>query len=89
MNGDGRLDALVASYKGSDTHIYLMKNKGYGRYSTTKIGAVPAYGTAVGIASGDMNGDGRLDALVASYKGSDTDIYVLLNNGDGTFSPQK
>ena len=53
------------------------------------VASVPAYGTAVGIASGDMNGDGRLDALVASYKGSDTDIYVLLNNGDGTFSPQK
>jgi hypothetical protein len=40
----------------------------------------------VGIASGDLNGDGKIDVAVATTTGSN--IHVLLGNGDGTLQPQ-
>ncbi|MBZ0173211.1 MAG: VCBS repeat-containing protein, partial [Phycisphaerales bacterium] len=39
----------------------------------------------VGIALGDVNGDGDLD--IAYAIGEDTSVGVCLNNGDGTFTP--
>lgn len=39
-----------------------------------------------GIASGDLNGDGKLDVAVATTTG--TNIHVLLGNGDGTLQTQ-
>ncbi|OGJ16673.1 hypothetical protein A3K73_00610 [Candidatus Pacearchaeota archaeon RBG_13_36_9] len=42
------------------------------------------------LAIGDMNGDGRQDIVVAYHREfSPCKIYVLLNNGDGTYSPQE
>ncbi len=49
-----------------------------------------AFGTGnldpLGIASGDLNGDGKLDVAVATTTGSN--IHVLLGNGDGTLQTQ-
>ena len=49
-----------------------------------------AFGTGnldpLGIASGDLNGDGKLDVAVATTTG--TNIHVLLGNGDGTLQPE-
>lgn len=40
----------------------------------------------LGIASGDLNGDGKLDVAVATTTGNN--IHVLLGNGDGTLQTQ-
>jgi VCBS repeat protein/carboxypeptidase family protein len=49
-----------------------------------------AFGTGdsdpLGIASGDLNGDGKLDVAIATTTGSN--IHVLLGNGDGTLQTQ-
>lgn len=49
-----------------------------------------AFGTGdlnpLGIATGDLNGDGKQDVAVATTTGSN--IHVLLGNGDGTLQPQ-
>jgi hypothetical protein len=49
-----------------------------------------AFGTGdlnpLGIACGDLNGDGKLDVAVATTSGSN--IHVLLGNGDGTLQTQ-
>ena len=43
-------------------------------------------GVTAGVAVGDMNGDGRLDIIVAARDDAGGRVYVLLNNGDGTYS---
>jgi hypothetical protein len=40
----------------------------------------------VGVASGDLNGDGKADVVVATQTGSH--VHVLLGNGDGTLQTQ-
>jgi uncharacterized protein (TIGR03437 family) len=45
--------------------------------------AIAADMNPVALATGDFNGDGRLDIAVANFAGGD--VSVLLGNGDGTF----
>ena len=59
------------------------------RPSKQSVATVPANAYPSGIATGDMNGDGKLDILVSTYKGGDVQAFVLLNKGDGTYSFQK
>ena len=89
MNGDGKLDILVSTYKGGDVQVNLLTNQSDGTYDVSRIATVPANAYPSGIATGDMNGDGKLDILVSTYKGGDVQAFVLLNKGDGTYSFQK
>ncbi len=55
--------------------------------STSAIGFIPssfdAGTSAFAVATGDFNGDGKLDVVVANA--SSNNVSVLLGNGDGTF----
>ncbi|MFH1127705.1 MAG: VCBS repeat-containing protein [archaeon] len=86
MNGDDRQDIVIAPYKDGKAHIYLVENKDGRRYKKRKIGTVPAFEGGIGLAVGDMNGDEKLDIVVAPYKDGASNVYIFLNNGDGTFS---
>jgi hypothetical protein len=79
LNGDGKLDLVVAN-EGSNTVSVLLGN-GDGSF-----GVKTDYSTGVNpffVAISDQNGDGKLDLVVA---GSST-LSVLLGNGDGSFGP--
>lgn len=100
VNGDGKLDLLVTNYCGDCTNrigaVAVLLGNGDGTFQT----AVP-YGTggyqATSVAVADVNGDGKLDLLVANYCDTYSDcnygstnptpgtVAVLLGNGDGTF----
>ena len=89
VNGDGKLDILVANSCASSSNcangtVGVMLGNGDGTFQPAVI--YGCGGTCTSVALGDVNGDGKPDALVNA--GSNT-VGVLLGNGDGqdTSSP--
>jgi VCBS repeat protein/List-Bact-rpt repeat protein/FG-GAP repeat protein len=80
FNGDGKLDYVVADYAASPGVNVLLGN-GDGTFQPVDFIAV-TQGNPAGVATADLNGDGKLDLAVAN---GSTGALVLLGNGDGTF----
>jgi hypothetical protein len=78
VNGDGKLDLLVAN-SGSSTVGVLLGNGDGTFQSAVAYSAGSIYSPAV---VADVSGDGKLDLLVGNYPGS---VAALLGSGDGTF----
>jgi hypothetical protein len=79
LNGDGKLDIVVANRGSDDISILLGRDKGEfeeGQHIT--VNREP-----MSIATGDFNQDGVEDIVVANY-GSD-DITILIGDGHGGF----
>jgi len=55
-------------------------------FSAKRLGFSTGDGDPLGIAAGDLNGDGKSDVVIATTTG--TNIHVLLGNGDGTLQTQ-
>jgi hypothetical protein len=79
LNGDGKLDLVVASSKANAASILLGNGNGTFQSAVTyPVGARPS-----GVAVADFNGDGKLDlALTSAF---DDTTSILLGNGNGTF----
>jgi hypothetical protein len=74
----GRLDLVVANHTASNGVSVLLGN-GEGTFQPAVTYSLYA---PTSVATGDFNGDGRLDLVFASDTG---EVSVLLGNGDGTF----
>ena len=95
VNGDGKLDVIVASLYVSNNDnsgtVGVLLGNGDGTFQpvvTYGSGGYQAYSVAVA----DVNGDGKLDLLVANFcaisdclSSTNGSVGVLLGNGDGTF----
>ena len=98
VNGDGKLDLVVANNCATSTSctngvVGVLLGNGDGTFQ-----AAVSYGSggyeAYSIAVADVNGDGKLDVVVANDCASSSNctngmVGVLLGNGDGTFQPAK
>ena len=81
FNGDGKLDLAVVNNLSASVSVLL--GKGDGTFQ-----AAVHYGVGLGILSvavGDFNGDGKLDLVAGGSVTTNSNISVLLGNGDGTF----
>lgn len=80
FNGDGHDDVLVVSQ--SDSLSVLIAN-GTGPFAAPKLTPITAHTGRPAIA--DVNGDGKLDVVIADR---DTkQVLPMLGNGNGTFAP--
>jgi len=88
FNRDGKLDVAVANPVTNTVSVFL--GNGDGTFQSAvdyRTGTQPALSTqfcepsSVGV--GDFNGDGKTDLAVSNL--NESDISVLLGNGDGTF----
>lgn len=73
-----RLDAFVANSIGPN-QVYL--NDGHGNFTVQELESLKESAGSYGVALGDLDGDGHLDAFVANSGVN----HVYINNGNGTF----
>ncbi|MDR3619131.1 MAG: FG-GAP-like repeat-containing protein [Paludisphaera borealis] len=87
LDGDGRLDLFVAN---DTTPNYYFRNLGGFKFvdeaaeSGLAAAAGGGYLAGMGIACGDLDGDGKIDLAVTNFYGESTSLYH--NHGGGVFS---
>ena len=81
FNGDGKQDLATADQYSSQASILL--GNGDGTFGAHEEYSSATGGAPVALATGDLNGDGKLDLVVVNYKTNN--VSILLGNGDGTF----
>ena len=81
LDGDRALDFAVPNM--DDQDVTLALGRGSGEFAAAPGSPVPAGGRGLGLAAGDVDGDGHVD-LVANFDDED-ELGLLLGDGSGSF----
>jgi hypothetical protein len=81
FNGDGNPDLATIS-----DQLYIFLNDGNGNLSLAHTYSGSSYAPGA-IATTDLNGDGKLDLVFQGSVNSNTGLFTMLGNGDGSFGP--
>ncbi|WP_210513857.1 FG-GAP-like repeat-containing protein [Hymenobacter terricola] len=88
VDGDGDLDLLVGNNNDNTVSVRINSGLNSGAFVTPATGATVSIAAfPLGMAIGDVDGDGDLDFFTASYGGgTGNTVSLRLNNGNGVFS---
>jgi hypothetical protein len=83
FNGDGKLDAVIASYTPDNSgNVCVLLGKGDGGFQPQQCSTSAGAGWQTLVAA-DVNGDNKLDLIAVDTANNVTDVF--LSKGDGTF----
>ena len=84
FNRDGNLDLAVLAA----ARLVILEGSGKGTFHLLAEYTLPSElgGVGLSLATGDFNGDGKLDLVALNYS-TTNNVAVLMGNGDGTFQP--
>jgi hypothetical protein len=89
VNGDGRLDLVLT--QGRSRKLTILLNDGHGGFAPRAGTPLEVTRSAYGVLSADVNGDNHPDLIVATVDDGSTsfesNIEVLLGDGQGGFAP--
>jgi len=86
FNGDSSPDVVVADQAVVGADVFLNNGKGvFGKAISSPSNGGNVGSIINGLAIGDFNGDGALDAALTTSNGASHAVAVLVGNGDGTF----
>lgn len=83
LNSDGNPDLLAVDQSAAELYAYL--GQGDGTVKNTQKLLTAMAGAPLWIATGDLNGDHRVDAVVANLSAASLSLFI--GKGDGTFAP--
>ncbi len=84
LDSDGDIDLAVINNRPGSANLDMLLNDGTGTFSLGFTYALSVMGNAID--GGDLDGDGDNDIVVSSYWGSADNVYVMLNNGNGSLT---
>jgi hypothetical protein len=84
FTGDGKIDIMALTGVGCNC-VEVLPGNGDGTFGAAVVTPVPYNIGGFGMASGDFDGDGKLDVAVSGFFGSANQVDILLGNGDGSF----
>src|SRR5260221_11705864 len=84
VNGDGKLDLLVASFGNADDFLAVLPGNGDGTFGAFKFVAFTSSPRWAQVA--DMNGDGKADIVIVNRDGADG-VDVMPGHGEFTLGP--
>ncbi|TES92885.1 MAG: T9SS type A sorting domain-containing protein [Candidatus Cloacimonadota bacterium] len=84
LDWDGDIDLATINNRPGNANLDILKNNGNGTFTVGASYTLSVMGNS--IAGADFDSDGDIDIVLSSYWGSSDNVYIMLNNGNATFS---